>query len=187
MSRNRFIRRKRVGMFQVLLFLAFFITIGYAYLTQNLSITGTSFINNPRWDIYFDNIVVNPDSVELSGTNTPATIDQNNKTSVSFNVTLDKPGDFYEFTVDVKNAGSVPAKLNALPTVSGVSSAQSVYTTYTFTHTDGTAIAVGETLAAGASKNFKVRVEYKSDIQPSQLPTSAQNLTLTVAMQYVQA
>ena len=77
--------------------------------------------------------------------------------------------------------------LNALPTVSGVSSAQSVYTTYTFTHTDGTAIAVGETLAAGASKNFKVRVEYKSDIQPSQLPTSAQNLTLTVAMQYVQA
>ena len=74
-----------------------------------------------------------------------------------------------------------------MPTVTGVSPAQDVYTNYTFTHSDGTAIQVGEQLAAGASKKFKVRVEYDRNITSAQLPTSPQTMNLAVTMAYEQA
>ena len=167
----------------VLLLLLMSVTIGYSALSSSLNITGTSTINSAKWDVHFENISISTGSV--TATEEP-TIDSS-KLNITYKVNLNIPGDFYEFTVDVKNAGSVDAKLSALPTISGVSSTQDVYTNYTFTHTDGTPIAVDETIAAGASKNFKVRVEFDANIDASQLPTSAQPLNLTVGMNYVQA
>ena len=167
----------------VLLLLLGVITIGYATLSSTLNISGTSQITNATWDVHFENVSVTTGSVAAT---TAPTIDTS-KLNITYDVTLAKPGDFYEFTVDVKNAGSVAAKLSALPTLTGVGTDQDVYTNYTFTHTDGTAIAAGETLAAGASKNFKVRVEYDKNISASQLPGEAQNMTLTVGMNYEQA
>lgn len=166
----------------ILLLLLVGITVGYATLSSNLNINGTSTVGVPDWDVHFENLSTTTGSVSPT---TAPTISAN-KLSISYAVPLQVPGDFYEFTVDVKNAGTIPAKLSALPTVSGVSSAQDVYVNYTFTHTDGTAITAGEKLAAGASKNFKVRVEFDRNVTASQLPTSAQNLNLTVAMQYEQ-
>ena len=167
----------------VLLLLLMSVTIGYSALSSSLNITGTSKISNAKWDVHFANISITNGSVTAT---TAPTIDASGL-NITYSVDLSTPGDFYEFTVDVTNAGSVDAKLNALPTVTGVSDAQDVYTNYTFTHTDGTAIAAGETIAAGTSKNFKVRVEFDSNITSEQLPTSVQNMTLTVGMNYVQA
>ncbi len=167
----------------ILLLLLVGITVGYAVLSSNLSISGTSTINKPTWDVHFENLSTTSGSVTAT---TAPSISANGLT-ITYAVALAKPGDFYEFTVDVKNAGTVAAKLSALPTVSGVSSAQDVYTNYTFTHTDNTAITAGETLAAGASKNFKVRVEFDRNVTASQLPSAAQTLNLSVAMTYEQA
>lgn len=166
----------------ILLLLLVGITVGYATLSSNLNISGTSTIGVSDWDVHFENLAT------TSGSVTPTTAPQisANQLSITYAVPLSVPGDFYEFTVDVRNAGTIPAKLSALPTVSGVSAAQDVYVNYTFTHTDGTAIVAGEKLAAGASKNFKVRVEFDRNITSDQLPTTAQNLNLTVAMQYEQ-
>ncbi len=167
----------------VLLLLLIGVTVGYSVLSQTLNINGTSRINVASWDVHFANVQVTTGSVTATTAPNPAS----NNLTLNYAVNLNNPGDFYEFTVDVTNAGSVPAKLSALPTISGVSTAQDVYVNYTFTHTDGTAIVVGETIAAGASKNFKVRVEFDRSISQSQLPTSAQNLTLTASMNYEQA
>ena len=64
-----------------------------------------------------EDLVVNPDSVEAT---TPAAIDQNDTTSISYAVKLNAPGDFYEFTVDIVNAGTLPGKINVV-TIDGIS------------------------------------------------------------------
>lgn len=167
----------------VLILLLLGVSVGYSTLTQTLNITGNSTITNATWNVHFANVEVSSGSVaasvapSASGTST---------TSMSYTVELVKPGDYYEFTFDVENTGSVDAKLSAVPTLSGVSAAQSVYTSYTITHADGTAVAANEVITANHSDSFKVRVEFIKDITSSQLPTTAQNMTLTVSMNYVQ-
>ncbi len=174
-------KKKKYLSIVILLLLLVGVTVGYATLSSNLTISGTSSIGVPDWDVHFENLSVTSGSVSAS-----APVVSSDKLNITYSMALDKPGDFYEFTVDVKNAGTIDAKLSALPTLSGVSSAQDAYVNYTFTHTDGSAIAAGETLAAGASKNFKVRVEYDRNINSSQLPTTAQELNLAVSMNYEQ-
>lgn len=168
----------------VLLLLLMGVTIGYSALSTGLNITGTSKITNATWNIHFADTIT-PTSGSVTPTTAP-TLDTN-KTKITYAADLAKPGDFYEFTATVVNEGSIDAKLGALPTVEGVSAAQDVYVNYTFTHSDGTAVASGETIAAGQSKAYKVRVEFDRNITASQLPSAAQNLTLTVDMNWVQA
>ena len=157
------------------------ITVGYAALSTTLNINGTSKINNATWNVQFKNLTVTPGSVSATKA---ATIDS--ATEIDYNVELIKPGDFYEFTVDVTNTGTIDAKLGEAPILSGVSAEQDVYTNYTVTYSDDTAINANDKLAAGATKKLKVRVEFDRNITNSQLPTEAQTLDLKFAMNYVQ-
>ena len=157
------------------------ITVGYAALSTTLNINGTSKINNATWDVHFANLEVTSGSVSATKA---ATIDS--ATEIDYNVELIKPGDFYEFTVDVTNTGTIDAKLGDAPILNGVSAEQDVYTNYTVTYSDDTAINANDKLAAGATKKLKVRVEFDRNITNSQLPTEAQPLNLTFAMNYVQ-
>lgn len=165
----------------VLALLLFTITVGYAALSTTLNINGTSKINNATWDVHFANLKVTSGSVSATKA---ATIDS--ATEIDYNVELIKPGDFYEFTVDVTNTGTIDAKLDDAPILSGVSAEQDVYTNYTVTYSDDTAIHANDKLAAGATKKLKVRVEFDRNITNSQLPTEAQTLDLKFAMNYVQ-
>lgn len=165
----------------VLALLLFTITVGYAALSTTLNINGTSKINNATWNVQFKNLTVTPGSVSATKA---ATIDS--ATEIDYNVELIKPGDFYEFTVDVTNTGTIDAKLGAAPILSGVSAEQDVYTNYTVTYIDDTAIHANDKLAAGTTKKLKVRVEFDRNITNSQLPTEAQPLNLAFAMNYVQ-
>ena len=158
------------------------ISIGYAALSATLTITGNTTINRNTWDVHFETLNVTSGSVTAT---TPATI-SGSKLDINYAITLAKPGDFYEFTVNVKNGGTLPAKLSSTPQVLGLSNAQKVYTTYTVTYSDGTAAAAGDTIAAGASKTIKVRVAYRTDITSGQLPTTEQNVELTYSMNFIQ-
>ena len=158
------------------------ITVGYAALSTTLNINGTSKINNATWDVHFTNLKVTSGSVSA----TKAAAIDSGTTAIDYNVELIKPGDFYEFTVDVTNTGTIDAKLGAAPILSGVSAEQDVYTNYTVTYSDDNAINANDKLAAGTTKKLKVRVEFDRNITNSQLPTEAQPLNLTFAMNYVQ-
>ncbi len=177
--------KKIVGVI-VLLLMVLSITIGYSYLSANLNINGTSKIKVASWDVHFANIQVTNGSVTGSQVIQAPTI---SGTNISYSVELNNPGEYYEFTVDVVNGGTVNAKMSSLPSLTGVSSAQDVYTNFTFTHSDGTAITTvaNEALNASATKTYKVRVEYESNISSSQLPTTAQTMNLKVALAYEQA
>ena len=89
--------------------LVFLITIGYAFLSTTLTINGASTINEVTWDVHFENVVVKTGSVTAE---TP--VIDTNKTTVTYGVTLSNPGDYYEFTVDVKNDGSVDAMIDTI-------------------------------------------------------------------------
>ena len=177
-------RKKIVGII-VLLLLVCTVTIGYSFLSENLNINGTSSINASSWNIHFSNITISTGSVTAT---TAPTIDGTGL-NISYAVAMNNPGDFYEFTVDVVNSGSVNAKLSDLPVLSGVSSTQDVYTNFTFTHTDGSEITniANETINAGQTKTYKVRVEFDRNVSSNQLPTETQNMNLQVALEYEQA
>lgn len=164
----------------ILLLLVLGISVGYATIGTNLRIEGTSKINSTSWNVKFSAVNVTEGSVAATKA---ATLGD---TLISYDVTLAKPGDFYEFTATVSNTGSINAMLTAAPTISGVSTEQQKYVNYTVTYSDGTAIASGDKLASGSTKDVKVRIEYKTDVEASDLPDSNQTLNLVFGMSYGQ-
>ena len=159
------------------------ISIGYAALSTTLNINGSTTIGKSSWDVHFANVIETAGGVTATKA---AAITAT--TEVTYEVTLPTPGTFYEFTVDVVNAGSLDAKLSADATVEGVSAAQAVYTKYSVVWSDtGVAPKTGDVIKAGQKKTAKVRVEYNKDVTAAQLPTTDQVLTLTASMNFIQA
>ena len=166
----------------IVLLLLLFVGFGYAAITTNLKITGKTTISTSSWNVHFENLEVTAGSV----TATKAATATGNTTTIDFEVPFATPGDFYEFTVDVKNDGSLGAKVAATPTVTGITTAQDVYINSTVTYENGDAIEADDTLASGTTATYKVRVEYDKNITSDQLPTTTQTISLTFAVDYVQ-
>ena len=106
-------RRKNQKKYIIIVYLLALIGVGYAILQANLQINGTTKISSNTWDIHFDHIQVNQNSVSIGDSDSAATIDPNNNCKIDFSVTLNVPGDFYEFTVDVVNAGTIDGMIGS--------------------------------------------------------------------------
>ena len=130
--------------------------VGYAYLNTNLSISGIAGIGTPTWDVHFENVVVKNGSVE---TVTKAPTIDGSKTSIDYEITLNEPGDFYEFTVDVKNGGTIDAMIDSISTTINGNSISSIpnYLEYSITYEDGVEIAKNHLLEAGNSVKYKIK------------------------------
>ena len=171
---------KKIKIFVISFILLISIGVGYALLTQELKIIGFGSVEGNTWSVYFDNVVVNEKSVELSQNDIEPTIDDSNRTSVSFAVTLNKPGDFYEFNVDVVNDGTIDAmvdkailKLN--DTIVGSNNPLPNYLEYRVRYDDGAPIEKKLLLAAGQRETYKVRLAYKRDISEEDLAVANEN------------
>ena len=188
--RNK-IKRNRIII--ALLLLITIIGIGYASLGANLQINGTTKITDASWDVRFkaDSINVTTGSVEVD-TNAggkSATIDT--LTEVSYNVNLALPGDFYEFTVVAKNAGTIDAMIDSVVSKLGntviTNDTLPSYLKYSVTYSDGVAISPNHLLAAGSEETIKVRLEYDKEVEADELPTTDQSLSLNFQIFYAQA
>lgn len=170
-----------------LLYFVFFVfasvTVGYAALSTTLSITGKGTLSKNSWDIHFENLVIVDNGASV--VTTAPTIDST-KTKVSFNITLSKPGDSYEFTVDAVNKGTIDAMLSGFSATS-LTTDQQKYLTYTVTYGDGATISTKDYLKKGTSETIRVRVRFKDDLSATDLPSSAETLNLTATFVYVQA
>ena len=181
-------RRKQKITTQFILLSILLIGVVYAILQANLQINGTAKIQANTWDIHFDNIQVNENSVSIGENDSAATIDSENNCKVDFEVTLSIPGDFYEFTIDVVNAGTIDGMIGELnktlkvnnETVSEVPD----YLDYSVTYADGMEILENHKLSAGVTETYKVRLEFKTDIE--ELPEAA-TITTSLEPQYLQA
>ena len=99
----------------LLLLLILGISVGYAALSATLKINGTSIIKSAKWSVYFDGDSIDVTTGSVTGDNvtTAAGIKANTDNSeIEFEVTLPEPGDFYEFTVNVVNDGTLNAVID---------------------------------------------------------------------------
>ena len=177
-------KNKRKLNYMILIIMLLVISIGYAVLSTNLNIVGAGTINNPTWDIHWENVSVKSGSVTAS---TPA-IDTA-KTTVSYSVTLNLPGDYFEFTVDAVNAGTIDGMISVVSNKLNGTEITTLpnYLEYKVTYEDGVEIAPNHLLAANSSEKYKVHVGYKKDISVSDIPSTAQTLNLTFSVTYVQS
>ncbi|MBQ3307890.1 MAG: hypothetical protein IJG68_06855 [Bacilli bacterium] len=164
------------------------IGVVYAILQAYLQINGIAKIKSNSWDIHFDNIQINENSVAIGDGDSAATIDPENNCKVDFEVTLSLPGDFYEFTVDVVNAGTIDAmigELNKTLKVNGEAVSEvPEYLNYTVTYEDGIEIVENHGLSAGSTETYLVRLEFRSDIE--ELP-DVSTISMILEPEYIQA
>ncbi len=176
------------NIFMFLLILICSLGIGFAFLRTELKINGTATVNDMRWNIYFDHLVVDSNSVELSTGDTAASI-STNKTEVTYAVTLKEPGDFYEFTVDAINDGTIDAMIDTISSEMGGVDITLLpsYMEYSVTYSDGIELSPNQYLKAGSTETYKVHIGFKKDISASDLTGQVENKTLSFSVTYVQA
>ena len=180
----RKIRKKTNRKFIVIaVILLLTISIGYAALSTTLTINGTANIASSSWLVYFTNVEVATGSVTAT---TAPTTSGTSTTTLTWVVSMDTPGQFYEYTVDVKNDGTIDAMLGSLSNTT-LTTNQSKYLNYKVTYSDGVEIEQYDRLNAGETEKLKVRVEFKTDLNPEDLPGEGATINLTYTSNYVQA
>lgn len=165
----------------IIFILILFVSIGFAFLSRNLNINGSTIIRKTTWDIYFDNLVDDSDNLEL---NVPATISDDKK-SIDFEVTLKEPGDEYYFYVDIVNSGTIRAMLDNFE-VTGLNDSQKKYIDWKVTYNDGVELSRFDLLDAESEETIKVTVRYIEDVNAIDLPSQDEIIQLTYTSTYIQ-
>ena len=185
--------RKKRNKIYLYLLVILGLTVGFALLSTTLNINGTAGIKKNTWDIHWDeeSIRVTENSVQAE---TPTVTDEGQK--VSYAVTLELPGDFYEFTIDAVNAGTVDGMVNIdglNPTIKNKTTGEVTtlpsYIKYSVTYADGSPIEEFHKLAKRVDENtptrekFKIRIEY--DSQSSELPDTDKEFEIDDDIPYI--
>ena len=177
-------RQKKYNIILFLIILLLGLGLGYAALSANLEIDGTTNLTKTTWDIHFANIH------ETSGGVTPNSTTSINAAgdTVTYSITLSTPGDFYEFTVDAVNAGTVDGMIESVSSTLNGGSISNLpdCLSYSATYSDGITIDANHILAASSSVTYKIRVEFKTDIDEDDLPDSNQTLSFAFGINYIQ-
>ena len=156
-------------------------SVGYALYNQSLNVEGTATFEKAKWDVHFD----------ASTFQETSTIQATNKSigtgTISYEVTLPKPGTEYSFKVNAKNFGTIDAKMTKI-TLGGVS-AEDKYVEYKVSYNGheytATTDGLAEALAADASHELIVTVKYILPENANDLPTTENKvLNLTVSLDY---
>ena len=191
-------RQKKKSMYVVLVALVLMISIGYAALSANLRINGTSRINAFTWDVHFENAQATENSTVIP-TVAPTAPAASKLQTVSYDVTFDTPGQVYEFTIDVVNGGSIDAMIDTFTSTIKIGDGEETailadksnlpsYLDYDVTYDDDTAIANNHLLAHNASETIKVKLTFKRNITTEQLAEAANKvINLNVGLNYKQA
>ena len=159
----------------------FTLSIAYAAMSTVLEIHGNSEVVASSWDIHLENVKVKSGSVSANAPSISGT------SSVGFDVELNTPGEYYEFTVDVVNEGSIDAMIDSVVKTPELTSEQAKYIKYEITYENGESVSTKQTLKKGTSTPIKVRVEYRKDLVVGDLPSTATELSLKLTLVYVQS
>ena len=193
--------RKQI-MIGVLSVIVCIMAVGYAYLSQQLTVNGTAHIDS-SWDVRIESITAQATTVSGGATGTQdnpydATNMQNGTRKVdnataNFNASLMNPGDYVTYTVTVANYGTLPAGLSTFTPVyknaSNTTIDQNIETDAIVYTISGLSqyleIPVRQDANTPSTITFTVRAEYRSGVtaQPS-----ADQLTkyLTLTLNFVQ-
>ena len=143
------------------------LAVGYAVLSQTLTINGTGGIASD-FNILFTDI--------QEGTmNGATTVNKQitDSTTATFTIDLSKPGSNGEYLITVENRGTLDAYVESINGIDEANSTES--TDITFSIED---IKVNDKLPATESKVFKVKVNW--DSTSTSIPSTNKDLTLSI-------
>ena len=178
--------RKRKNTFKIFFLVIVGMTVGFAALNTTLQLIGTLNISRTTWNIHW----TNPTKVGGVTATKDATLKTGDNTTVEYEVNLANQGDYYEFTVDAINEGTIDAMITGFENKvyeNNVEVQKPDYLDFTVTYSDNTQIANNHLLASGETETYKVKVQYKSNLTADQLPTSTRNLKFTFSVTYMQS
>lgn len=161
-------------------------TIIYANFTRRLDFVSAEGIKKSDWNVHFENLVLNKKST--AKIISPAVIVDGQTIINGLNVSLEKPGDFVQYTVDIYNAGKIDAKLDGFTHSTPKCSPSSYicdYITYDFRYTDGNKIIPGEILKVNERRNVTFTIKLSDST--SNMPNGRISLSdLNAVFYYVQ-
>ena len=172
----------------VMLLLVAAISIGYAIMGNSVLIKGTTSVTNETWDVHFTNLrnatassadvtVTSPAAIKELTTTPSNTADDLN---IEFSISLKKPGDKYEFDVDVTNAGTLYAKCTDITTTVPASLTGLVTITYSGLTENSILTPTGST----ATRTMHVVAQYASSV--TTLPDTALSGNLQIGIEFEQ-
>ena len=181
------VKNKKTHVFMLVLLLI--LGIGFAALAATLKINGTITIDSAKWDVHFENVEVVQGSV--TATTVPVS-DNTTTTEMTYAVDFTQPGDFYEFTVYIANDGTIDAMVNLVTNKVYAADGETekqlpAYLKSTVTYDDGAPISKNQLLAKQTSEKIKVRVEFRSDVEASELPSTNETTVFKFSSTFKQA
>ena len=159
--------------------------VGYAYINTDVDVQGAGKVTSSKWDVHFDNVVVNENSFNsVEGSPLPSIVDNY---TITFNVGLDSPGDFYEFNVDVVNNGTIDAMINDIIISPELTEGQAKLFKYDIKYSDGVDLEKNQLLRAGETKTLKVLFKYNELEDYLDYSVDNQSFDFSITINYVQA
>ena len=174
-------RKMLYTMLSLVLVCVFTLTIAYSALSAVLTIQGNARVSAADWDIYLNNPRVTNGSAT---TNVP---EIKTSSTLEFSTTLNMPGDFYEFVVDVVNSGDIDAMIENVVKTPDLTEEQAKFLKYEVSYQNGESITTKQLLAKDTTMPIKVRVEYRKDLSDTDLPTEQVVLDFALTLEYVQS
>lgn len=171
-------KNTQVLIIAVLSFAILFMSIGFAVYTETLDINGTATVKASKWSVHFDQATFTETSDIKNNSKTVTDL------SVIYDVNLTKPGDTYEFNIDVVNDGTFDATLTTVK----LTNSHPEYVDYVVTYGERTFTANEETVSIPLNvdnrENVKVKVTYKVQDDSNALPESDTTTTLSASLHY---
>ena len=165
----------------ILIALLMVIGIGYALISTTLGITALGNFRANSWEVYFDNLVNASTNVENASVEI-----LDDKTTIEFEVNLNKPGQNFIFYTDIVNNGTIDAMLDTLE-IEGITDDIKDFISAKVTYYDGIEVAKNHLLKADTTDKLMIVISYRSDINAEDLPQIDGGLDLTLTVDYVQA
>ena len=168
----------------IILFLVvvvFAMSIYYAIASYNDALELSSTVNikgQSIWDIGFIQ------STYKEADNSQEGIVSINGTSLVASTVLQQPGDFYEFSIDVRNNGNIDGELTSMVINSDVSDYVDISIKYGNNYYTGINNNLDIDLLVGNSEKIIVRMAYKDMSELDSLPDSDVDINLLVSLNY---
>ncbi len=160
-------------------------SVGYAALANQLTITGTSGTGNASWNISFLSITKNTTLSTASATEVSAPTASG--LAATFDVTVSEPGATIVYDIIVQNTGTIDAALSSITGLQEINAAEPTAITYTFNRLDpATDLVVGNTgdLLHGTSHKFRLTITWPAS--STSVPTGTTSKSGTIYLDYVQ-
>ena len=184
--RRRKFNRKRKNTFKIFFLVIVGMTLGFAAINTTLQLIGTLNISRTTWNIHWEN----PTKTGGVSATKEVALKENDNTTVEYQVKLTNPGDYYEFTVDAKNDGTIDGMITNIQNKVYENNTEVTLPNYlesTITYSDGTLIENNHLLASSKKETYKVKVAYKTGLAADELPDSEKTYNFRFTVTYMQA